>query len=770
MSKTKASANPAAEERSEVQDRTGPYRGIFENSRAVMLVVDPEKHLIVDANAASCRFYGYSRAAMQGMPVRTLNTGMPEKIASDIREAASNERDYFLVRHRKASGEIRDVEIYSGPFTTGDRSLLLSIVHDVTERLKTERALRESEERFRTLFEDSVLGIYRTTPSGEILMANPALCTMLGYGSVEELRARNLQNDGYHPAYPRENFKERLEQDGVIRGLEAVWIKADGSSITVRENARAVRDADGGVIWYEGTVEDITQRKLAEEHLRQREEQFRMISENVSDIITLLDREGRRIYSSPSAGKLFPDPEALRGRDVFTEIHSDDRDCVRQIFREIVRTGKGQRVEYRLVAADGRVRSIESQASAITDADGAVINILVVSRDITEKKAMDQQLLRSQRMESLGTLASGIAHDLNNVLSPILMSIETLRKKLPEPRDQKLLNSIESSVSRGSAIVKQVLGFGRGMKGERILLQPRHVIKEVLKIAEETFPKSISLRMDAPKDLWTISADPTQMHQVLLNLCVNARDAMPEGGILTVSAENVTLDENYASLNIEASPGPHVALSVSDTGTGIHPHILERIFEPFFTTKDPGYGTGLGLSTGLAIVKGHGGFFTVYSEAGKGSTFRAYLPALENASPDQGPPADDAALPHGHGELILVVDDEANIRDVTKETLEAGGYRVLTAIDGTHAVATYAEHRESIDAVITDMIMPFMDGLATIRAIRKLSPGAIIIANSGFAGDPQTTRAVQSGADAFLTKPYTARKLLGILHETLGKR
>jgi len=748
----------------------GAYRGVFENNGAVMLVVDPEARQIVEANATACRFYGYTQEEMQGMPVSNINPGIPGKIASDMREATRKERDYFLVKHRIATGEFRDVEIYSGPFTRDGKPLLVSIIHDVTERLKGEERLRESEERFRTLFEDAVLGFFRTTPGGEILMANPALCAMLGYATVEDLRSRNLERDGFHPTYERRDFKEELEREGVIRGREAAWVRADGTTITVRENARAVRGPGGKVLWYEGTVEDISLRKQAEENLRQREEQFRMISENVSDMIALLDRDGKRVYNSPSYGTLIPDPESLRGTDSFQEIHPDDRERIAQVFRETVETGIGQRTEYRFCAADGRVRFIESQASTIKDGDGNVVNVLVVSRDVTEKKAIDQQLLRSQRMESLGTLASGIAHDLNNVLSPILMSIEMLRKKLPLPRDQKILDTVESSVSRGSAIVKQVLAFGRGLKGERVTLQPRHFIREVLKIAEETFPKSIAFRSDLPKDLWTISADPTQMHQVLLNLCVNARDAMPDGGLLTVSAENVVLDENYARMNIEAKTGPHVCLSVADSGSGIPPRIMERIFEPFFTTKEVGRGTGLGLSTALAIVKGHGGFFTVYSEPGKGSRFRAYLPALENGKNEPGDTPDEAAPPRGHGETILIVDDEANIREITRETLEAGAYRVLSAIDGTHAIAVYAEHREEIAAVITDMIMPFMDGMSTIRAIRKLNPGAIIIANSGFAGDVQTARAVESGANAFLSKPYTAKKLLGVLSEVLGKK
>ena len=743
------------------------YREVFENNRAVMLVVDPQIRGIVDANATACKFYGYERAAMRGMPVSAINPSADAKISADMRDAAQTKREYFLVRHRLASGDIRDVEIYSGPLNLQGKHLLLSIIHDVTERLRAQEKLRESEERNRTLIEHAVLGIYRTTPEGRILMVNPALCRMLGYSAADELQQRNLEVGGFHPAHLREDFRKELEARGVVSGREAVWIRADGSGIAVRENARVVRDNEGRVLCYEGTVEDISEKKAAEDTLRQREEQFRLISENVSDMIALLDCEGKRVYNSPSYEKLLGPTERLRGTSSFQEIHTEDRDRIMQMFRETVRTGTGERTEYRFVASDGAIRNIESQASTIRSKDGKVINVLVVSRDITEKKALDNQLLRSQRMESIGTLASGIAHDLNNVLSPIMMSIEMIRKKLPAPRDQKLLDTVETSVRRGSDIVKQVLAFGRGVKGERITLQPKHVIGEVIKIAGETFPKFIELQKDIPRDLWTISADPTQMHQVILNMCVNARDAMPDGGTLTVSAENVHLDENYTRMNIEAHTGLHVCISVADTGTGIRANILERIFEPFFTTKDVGRGTGLGLSTALAIVKSHGGFINVYSEIRKGTTFRVYLPALNGDGSAPEPCAAEDDPPSGHGELILVVDDEAGIRDVTMSTLEAAGYEVLTACDGTEAIARYAQHRERIAATITDMVMPYMDGTSTIRAIRKLNPAARIIASSGFAGDMQIARSSESGADCFLTKPYTARKLLAALEAVL---
>jgi len=382
---------------------------------------------------------------------------------------------------------------------------------------------------------------------------------------------------------------------------------------------------------------------------------------------------------------------------------------------------------------------------------------------VTEKKALDQQFLRAQRMESIGRLSSGIAHDLNNVLAPIMMSIGLLQRKLKEPADQKLLETVATSAKRGSDIVKQVLSFGRGVKGERITLQVKHIISEVVKIADETFPKSIEIRSDVPKDLSTVLADPTQIHQVLLNMCVNARDAMGDGGILTISAENVSLDEYYARMHIEAKPGPYVTISIADTGMGIPANILDRIFEPFFTTKDIGRGTGLGLSTALAIVKSHGGFINVYSEMRKGTTFRVYLPA--HRGDGIAPVVEEGEeTPKGDGELILVVDDEPGIREMTKETLEANGYHVITACDGAEAIATYVQRDKEIKVVITDMIMPVMDGAATIRALHMLNPEVAIIASSGFAGEGQTSNLRDTQVRAFLTKPYTANKLLRALN------
>jgi len=525
--------------------------------------------------------------------------------------------------------------------------------------------------------------------------------------------------------------------------------------------------AEQGLIELSLNLEErVTESKLAEENTKRTQERFRLIAENVGDMIAVLDLEGRRTYNSPSYKSILGDPESLKGTNGFQEIHPDDVERVKQVFHDTVRTGIGQRIEYRFLSEDGSERTIDSKGSVIRDTDGTISSVVVVSRDVTEEKKLEAQFLRAQRMESIGTLAGGIAHDLNNVLAPIMMAIELLRNKISDPAGLRIVSTIESAAKRGSDIVKQVLAFGRGVKGDRILVQLKHVVNEVVKISGGTFPKSISIKKDIPRDLWTVSADPTQMHQVLLNMLVNARDAMPGGGTLRISAENVTLDKNYSRMQFQAKPGTYVCIVINDTGTGIPADIREKIFEPFFTTKEIGMGTGLGLSTTLAIVRSHGGFIDLETELGKGTTFKIYIPATGTDS--AGPVASNVVnLPTGNGELVLIIDDEAAIREITKESLEAYGYKAITASDGAEGVATFAENKADIKVVITDIMMPVMDGTAAILALKRISPNLKIIAASGLTFKGNIKPPPESSVQAFLTKPYTAEKLLKALAEAL---
>ncbi len=412
--------------------------------------------------------------------------------------------------------------------------------------------------------------------------------------------------------------------------------------------------------------------------------------------------------------------------------------------------------------------TVESRWSLVLDDRGKPRAILIINTDVSEQKNIEAQFLRTQRMESIGTLAGGIAHDLNNVLSPIMMSVEILKTKLGDDQSQRMLGILENSARRGAEMVKQVLTFARGVEGDRLLLQPRHLIKDVAKIINETFPKTIQLRTKIAEALWPVVGDATQLHQVVVNLAVNARDAMPNGGTLTITADNHVLESDIQHNGEMILPGFFILIRVSDMGTGIPPEVLDKIFEPFFTTKEPGKGTGLGLSTVLGIVKSHGGFVQVQTELNKGTTFSIYLPAQEGmqTQPAENEPRD---MPAGHGELILAVDDEASVLTMTKETLEAFGYRVITARDGAEAVATFTAHRDEIKGVLTDMIMPHMDGPATIRVLKRIDPSVKVIAASGLMDNEKVKDATGLSHIAFLMKPYTAEKLLTTVNRVLSE-
>ena len=412
--------------------------------------------------------------------------------------------------------------------------------------------------------------------------------------------------------------------------------------------------------------------------------------------------------------------------------------------------------------------TVESRWTLVMDDRAKPRAILIINTDVSEQKSIEAQFLRTQRMESIGTLAGGIAHDLNNVLSPIMMSVEILKTKLDDDQSKRMLAILENSARRGAEMVKQVLTFARGVEGERLLLQPRHLIKDVTKIINETFPKTIQLRTKIAETLWPTVGDATQLHQVLVNLAVNARDAMPSGGPLTITAENYVLESDIQHNGEMILPGFFILIRVSDVGTGIPPEVVEKIFEPFFTTKEPGKGTGLGLSTVLGIVKSHGGFVQVQTELNKGTTFSIYLPAQEGmqTQPAENEPKE---MPTGHGELILAVDDEASVLTMTKETLEAFGYRVITARDGAEAIATYTAHRDEIKGVLTDMIMPHMDGPATIRVLKRIDPSVKVIAASGLMDGEKVKDATGLSHIAFLMKPYTAEKLLTTVSRVLSE-
>lgn len=458
---------------------------------------------------------------------------------------------------------------------------------------------------------------------------------------------------------------------------------------------------------------------------------------------------------------LLPGGFSGRYEDWLCFIHPDDQARTEQELQQAAQTGNSLETEFRVLLPTGEIRWMLVKSSLYHEGDQPK-RMIGLHMDITEKKQLEVQFLRAQRLESLGSLASGIAHDLNNLLTPILSIVEILPLKNPDLNEQSrnMLKTLENSAERGANLVKQILSFARGSEGKQSCLQITHLLKEIKQIIQGTFPKSIDIQSNLASNLWTVSGDATQLHQVFMNLCVNARDAMPNGGTLKLVAENIMLDENQARLYLDAEPGRYAAVTVSDTGTGIPADILHCIFDPFFTTKEIGKGTGLGLSAVMGIVKRHGGFLDVQSEVGRGSQFRVFFPACESPLPAQ---RDDMELLAGNQELILVVDDETAICEITKTTLEAYNYRVLTANDGVEAIALFAGHRENLHGVLMDIMMPSMDGLSTIPLLQRFNPDTYMVAMSGLHSPEIMAQVERMGFQGFLPKPFTTKDLLQVL-------
>ena len=455
-----------------------------------------------------------------------------------------------------------------------------------------------------------------------------------------------------------------------------------------------------------------------------------------------------------------------------------------QILWDTIRAGGEWRGEFHTAKKNGELYWERAAISAITDKNGVITNYLALKEDITEHKLLTEQFLRAQRIENIGRLASGVAHDINNILAPIMLASTMLDEELPPDVHRQLVSTIQESAQRGADIVRQVLSFARGVEGQKTLLHPKMVLSQMENILRETFPKSIDCTLSIPEGLWSVFGDATQLHQVLLNLCVNARDAMmPAGGILGMSAENVEIDENYAATANNVKPGRYVMMKVTDSGCGISPSIQGTIFDPFFTTKETGMGTGLGLSTVVGIVKSHNGFIEVDSEPGRGSVFRVFIPTTGAFMPAPIESLPEIELdetpipPQGQGETLLIVDDEAAILKVTARLLVKSGYTVLTAGDGVEALTTYVKNSAQIRLVVTDVMMPMMDGVNLTRALKKINPNVQIIAASGHTELTHRSDLIALGIEAFLFKPFNNHQLLEAIHlaiadpdgETVGR-
>ena len=621
------------------------YRLLFESNPHPMWVYDLETLSFLAVNDAAIMKYGYTRAEFLKMTIADIRpTTDIERLKDNIAHITEGLDEAGVWRHRLKDGTIIEVEITSHTLMYNGRRAELVLANDITKRKLAEEALRESEERFRSLFENVAIGLYRTAPDGRILLANPALLRMIGFKSFEELALRNLEETGFEPDYPRSQFRERMEREGQITGLESAWTRNDGSVVYVRESARAVRSTGGNILYYEGTVEDIS-----------------------------------------------------------------------------------------------------------------------------ERKRLEDQLLQSHKMQSIGTLAGGIAHDFNNLLGIIIGHASLMKDELDtSPKMAFSLDAIEKAASRGAALVRQLLTFARKTDVRLEPVQTNDIVRELTKMLDETLPRSIAVTTELAPNLPFIIADSTQIHQVLLNLCVNARDAMPDGGVLSIST-SVRTGPSLRTTYPMAAALEYAQIDVADTGIGMDETSRKRIFEPFFTTKEFGKGTGLGLAVAFGIVESHNGFIDVESDAGKGTTFHLFLPAQaggDKLHPMEVPKSSEVS---GGTETILVVEDEELLREMLISTLESKGYSVLVARDGTEAFALYQKHRHSIHLVLTDMGLPGLSGKDLVMHLTEINPSAKVIIASGYLESEVRLETLLAGAKEFIQKPYEPADVLRIIRQVLDQ-
>jgi PAS domain S-box-containing protein len=631
-----------------LRETTDHLENLLSFANAPIIVWDKEQK-ITRFNLAFERLTGYTMYEVIGKHPEVL-------FAEDIDAARSllartSDGDHLVSEEIPIRSKKGDVRLIlwntANVYAADEKTIIATIAHgqDISERKKAEEALQESELRFRSLYENTTIGLYRTTPDGRILLANPALVKMLGYESFQELAARNLEKDRFEPSYKRKDFIEKIEKDGVLNAYESKWIRNDGKALFIIENARAIRDAQNKTLYYDGTVEDITERKLLEEQMRQ-----------------------------------------------------------------------------------------------------------------------------MQKLESLGTLAGGIAHDFNNILNIILGCSSLLEMRINQPdKFSESIQAIAHAVERGTGLVRQIMTFARKAETDFAPVDVHDLIHELFSMLEQTFPKVITFNAQLDDLLPILYADHSQLHQVFLNLCVNARDAMPKGGTIKITAKvrkHAYVQERFPAADQEF----YVCIDIADTGEGMNEDVRARIFDPFFTTKEHGKGTGLGLAVVHGIMQAHHGFINVESSPGQGTVFHLYMPVLAVTQNVQESRETVETRVRRGTETILLVEDEELFLDMLSMVLESQGYTIIKAGNGKQAVKLYKENQQKIDLVVTDMGLPEMTGKDEFRELKKINPGVKVILASGFLEPETKTELFQAGAKSFIQKPYNADAILATIREVLDQQ
>ena len=758
------------------------FRGVLESAPDSAIIIDSEGR-IAFANPQTEKMFGLNKDELLGKPLDILVPDRHKKLHSKhVEEFSSQPHARGMNSGVELSGKRRDgtefpADIMLSPLMMGRDMSVLAMIRDTTSTKLAEKALRDSEEQFRTIYESSPVAILNVAFDGSILKCNLAASKLLGYSS-EELRSMNVSDITYaedKEIGPR-MMKELEAGRSEVVHFEKRYNRKDDKTIRVHLTVSAVRNDDVKSRYTIGIIEDITEKWQAGEALRRSEEKYRSLVDNARDAIYTLSSNATILSLNPAFETLtgWRRDEWL-GKSMTDLIHPDDRRKAVDSFQKTVQGELADIVQYRVLRKSGDYATGEFGTTRLVLEDGS-IGLLGIARDVTTQIILEEQLKQSQKMESIGTLAGGIAHDFNNILGIIMgYASLTLRSLKEDDRLTANIRSIESAAQRGVDVVRQLLMFAR--KQERVvqLLDVNEIVADVFTMTKETFPKMISVKLMAGDGIMVVLGDQTEIHQAVLNLCVNARDAMIAGSHGKLPGGTLTLGTSLvpgAELKLRqplALAEAYVRIEVSDTGTGMDDQTRARIFEPFFTTKEKGKGTGLGLSTVYGIVSAQNGIIEVSSKVGEGTTFTLFLPSRKPEGMKIKPADRESKESLDGQETVLVVEDEPGLRDLLYDIFGGHGYKVLTAEDGQRALALFLDHKD-IELVVSDIGLPKVGGLDLYEAMKKLKPDIKVIMVSGFADEADRQNMLERGVDAFIQKPYDAVDLLRKAREVLESK
>jgi two-component system, cell cycle sensor histidine kinase and response regulator CckA len=737
----------------------------FRNNPAFLTIVHMGTNRVLEVNDAWTRVFGYTREEAIGRTTVELgvyNAETYRKIMEEAREKGSVRNVEATVRNR--TGEDRVVLVSREVIEIGDEPYLLAMGLDITDRNRVETALQESERKYRATFNTALVGIDLVDRNGNFMEVNSTLSQFLGY-TPDELRRLTIID----VTHPEDALRSREMHEAIVRGevegyrLEKRYVRKDGEIVWADTAVSAIREADGRYRATVGTIRDITLHKKSEEARIRLEAAV----EQSVEAVEITDAQGIIVYVNPSFETTtgYSSEEAIGNTPRIVRSGHHNEEFYKQMW-DTITNGKIWTGHIINRKKDGSLFEEDVSISPIKDNFGKIVNYVAVKRDVTREVSLQRQLQQAQKMEAIGTLAGGIAHDFNNILQVALGYSDMIIDDEGFPLRYKAdVQKISEAANRGADLVQRLLTFSRKTEFKPQPLNLNHRIADLRKMLDRTIPKMIEIQTFLSEDLATISADPTQIDQVLMNLAVNARDSMPNGGKLTFETGDVIIDEEYTRTHADMQPGRYVLVSVSDTGSGIDDETLEHIFEPFYTTKGVGKGTGLGLAMVHGIVKRHKGHVSLFSQLGAGTTFRIYFPALVSNTEIEGFPS--GPMPRGGSETILVVDDEKMIRDLCSRFLTQAGYKVIEANNGVDALLVYQERGGEIAMVLLDLIMPEMSGMKCLEGLLALNPSVKVVVASGYAANGSVKDAVAIGAKRFINKPYAVRQALETVRAVL---